>query len=71
MEMLVTVHRFRVRRPGLRTKKALKTLRPRLKGLFSHVIANLAPSFGLRLTKLTLFVVNMRPKCSPGTRIEL
>ena len=51
----VTVHRFRVQRSGLRTKKALKTRSPRYKCSFSQVIADLAPNFGLGLTKMPLF----------------
>ncbi|RZB35549.1 MAG: hypothetical protein SRB2_03005 [Desulfobacteraceae bacterium Eth-SRB2] len=50
----VTVHRFRVQRSGLKTKKALKIQSPHYKCSFSQVIANLASNVGLGLTKLTL-----------------
>jgi len=40
---------------GLRTKKGLKTQSPCQKCSVSLIIANLAPNFGLGLTKLTLF----------------
>ena len=50
-----SVHRFRVQRSGLKTKKGLKIRSPRKKCSFSQVIANLASNFGLGLTKLMLF----------------
>jgi hypothetical protein len=51
---IITVHRFRVQRSGLRTKKALKIRSPHYKCSFSQVIANLASIVGSGLTKLTL-----------------
>jgi len=55
LSLRVTVHRLRVQGSGLRTKKALKTRSLRYNYSFSQIIANLAPNFGLGLTKLTLF----------------
>jgi hypothetical protein len=39
----------------VKDKESIKTRSPRQKGSFSQIIADLAPNFGLGLTKLTLF----------------
>ena len=67
---LVTVHRFRVQRSGLRTKKGIEGPKPSLKTLISPNNCQFGSKFWIRPDEAYAFLVNTHTKCSPGTRME-
>jgi hypothetical protein len=66
----VTVHRFRVQRSGLRTKKALKIRSPHYKCSSFPGNCQFSFKFWIRPDETDAFIVNTHPKCSPGIRME-
>jgi hypothetical protein len=66
----VTVHRFRVQRSGLRTKKDIKDPKSSLKMLISPNNCQFGFKFWIRPDEADAFLVNTYHKCSPGTRMQ-
>jgi hypothetical protein len=66
----VTVHRFRVQRSGLRTKKDIKDPKSSLKMLISPNNCQFGFKFWIRPDETDAFLVNTYHKFSPGTRMQ-
>jgi hypothetical protein len=67
---VVTVHRFRVQRSGLRTKKDIKDPKFSLKRLILPNNYQFGSKFWIRPDEADAFLAIMHFKCSPGRRMQ-
>ncbi len=70
LQQIVCVHRFRVQRSGLRTKKGIEDPKSSLQMFIFPSNCQFGFKFLFSPDETDDFLVNTHPKCSPGTRME-